>query len=96
MEIFHAFYVSLSMLGSSHLMNVQVKGVVESFKKHESDEVDSKGIKAYFMLDETGILSLEKVIALQINCSKLQNRVNFKPLITCIGKVIVYSDRISL
>ncbi|XP_046851747.1 hypoxia up-regulated protein 1-like [Xenia sp. Carnegie-2017] len=50
-----------SMLGSSHLMNVQVKGVVESFKKHESDEVDSKGIKAYFMLDETGILSLEKI-----------------------------------
>ena len=50
-----------SMLGSSHLLDVQVKGVAESFKKHETDKTDSKGIKAYFTLDEAGILALEKV-----------------------------------
>ena len=49
------------MLGSSHLLDVQVKGVAESFKKHETDKTDSKGIKAYFTLDEAGILALEKV-----------------------------------
>ncbi|CAB4005469.1 hypoxia up-regulated 1-like, partial [Paramuricea clavata] len=50
-----------SMLGSSHLLDVQVKGVAESFKKHETDKTDSKGIKAYFTLDEAGILALEKI-----------------------------------
>lgn len=49
------------MIGSSHLLDVQVKGVAESFTKHELDKTDSKGIKAYFTLDEAGILSLEKV-----------------------------------
>ena len=49
------------MIGSSRLLDVQVKGVAESFKKHEIDKTDSKGIKAYFTLDEAGLLSLEKV-----------------------------------
>lgn len=49
------------MVGSSSLLNVKVKGVGESFKKHTTDKTDAKGIKAYFRLDEGGLLSLEKV-----------------------------------
>lgn len=42
-------------------MDVKVTGIAESFKKHATDKTDTKGIKAYFRLDEGGFLSLEKV-----------------------------------
>lgn len=40
---------------------MKLKGVGESFKKYPDHE--SKGIKAHFNLDESGVLSLDRVRA---------------------------------
>ena len=48
------------MLGSVNLTSVSVKGVAAALEKH-SAKGESKGIKAYFRMDENGILNLEKV-----------------------------------
>jgi len=48
------------MLGSVNLTSVTVKGVASALEKH-SPKGESKGIKAYFRMDENGILNLEKV-----------------------------------
>lgn len=49
-----------SMLGSVNLTSVSVKGVAAALEKH-TPKGESKGIKAFFRLDENGILNLEKV-----------------------------------
>uniref|UniRef100_A0A7N5KAA5 Hypoxia up-regulated protein 1 n=1 Tax=Ailuropoda melanoleuca TaxID=9646 RepID=A0A7N5KAA5_AILME len=49
----------LRVFGSQNLTTVKLKGVGESFKKYPDHE--SKGIKAHFNLDESGVLSLIRV-----------------------------------
>ncbi|XP_006758769.2 PREDICTED: hypoxia up-regulated protein 1 [Myotis davidii] len=49
----------LRVFGSQNLTTVKLKGVGESFRKYPNHE--SKGIKAHFNLDESGVLSLDRV-----------------------------------
>ncbi|KAM7085932.1 hypoxia up-regulated protein 1 isoform 1-T5 [Molossus nigricans] len=49
----------LRVFGSQNLTTVKLKGVGESFRKHP--DYESKGIKAHFNLDESGVLSLDRV-----------------------------------
>uniref|UniRef100_A0A8C0D7N3 Hypoxia up-regulated protein 1 n=1 Tax=Balaenoptera musculus TaxID=9771 RepID=A0A8C0D7N3_BALMU len=51
----------LRVFGSQNLTTVKLKGVGESFKKYP--DYESKGIKAHFNLDESGVLSLDRVEA---------------------------------
>ncbi|XP_069038910.1 hypoxia up-regulated protein 1 [Lepisosteus oculatus] len=49
----------LRVFGSHNLTTVALKGVGSSFKKHT--EAESKGIKAHFNMDESGVLTLDRV-----------------------------------
>lgn len=49
-----------SMLGSVNLTTVEVKGVAAALDKH-TPKGESKGVKAFFRIDENGLLNLEKV-----------------------------------
>ncbi|XP_063167023.1 hypoxia up-regulated protein 1 isoform X2 [Candoia aspera] len=49
----------LRVFGSLNLTRVKLRGVGESFKKHP--DYESKGIKAHFNMDESGVLSLDRV-----------------------------------
>ncbi|KAM6907533.1 hypoxia up-regulated protein 1 [Xenentodon cancila] len=49
----------LSVFGSLNLTTVKLSGVGSSFQKHT--DAESKGIKAYFNMDESGILQLDRV-----------------------------------
>lgn len=53
--------VEVSYIGSLNVSQVSVKGVEEAFKKHAGENVEYKGIKAHFAMDESGILSLVNV-----------------------------------
>lgn len=48
------------MLGSVNLTSVEVKGVAAALDKH-IPKGEAKGVKAFFKMDENGLLSLEKV-----------------------------------
>uniref|UniRef100_A0A8D0EHC7 Hypoxia up-regulated protein 1 n=1 Tax=Strix occidentalis caurina TaxID=311401 RepID=A0A8D0EHC7_STROC len=50
---------NLRIFGSLNLTTVRLKGVGDSFKKHS--DYESKGIKAHFNMDESGVLSLDRV-----------------------------------
>lgn len=54
------YFFVCSMLGSVNLTTVSVKGVAAALEKH-TPKGESKGIKAYFRMDENGMLNLEKV-----------------------------------
>ncbi|XP_068023954.1 hypoxia up-regulated protein 1 isoform X2 [Melanerpes formicivorus] len=64
---FYVTYGDLSFLsqddmrvfGSLNLTTVRLKGVGDSFRKHS--DYESKGIKAHFNMDESGVLSLDRV-----------------------------------
>ncbi|KAI5629230.1 hypoxia up-regulated protein 1 precursor [Silurus asotus] len=47
------------MFGSVNLTTVKLSGVGDSFKKHS--DAESKGIKAHFNMDESGLLLLDRV-----------------------------------
>ncbi|XP_054611866.1 hypoxia up-regulated protein 1 [Dunckerocampus dactyliophorus] len=49
----------LSVFGSLNLTTVKLSGVGSSFQKHT--DAESKGIKAHFNMDESGILQLDRV-----------------------------------
>ncbi|XP_067166168.1 hypoxia up-regulated protein 1 isoform X2 [Apteryx mantelli] len=49
----------MRIFGSLNLTTVRLKGVGDSFKKHP--DYESKGIKAHFNMDESGVLSLDRV-----------------------------------
>uniref|UniRef100_A0A8C7YX70 Hypoxia up-regulated protein 1 n=1 Tax=Oryzias sinensis TaxID=183150 RepID=A0A8C7YX70_9TELE len=49
----------LSVFGSVNLSTVELSGVGSSFQKHA--EAESKGIKAHFNMDESGVLLLDRV-----------------------------------
>lgn len=49
----------LRVFGSQNLTTVKLRGVGESFRKYPGHE--SKGIKAHFNLDESGVLGLDRV-----------------------------------
>jgi len=50
-----------STLDLDTLINYRLSGVEEAHKKNE--KLSQKGVKAYFMLDESGLLSIEKIEA---------------------------------
>uniref|UniRef100_A0A3Q1F540 Hypoxia up-regulated protein 1 n=1 Tax=Acanthochromis polyacanthus TaxID=80966 RepID=A0A3Q1F540_9TELE len=49
----------LSVFGSQNLTTVKLSGVGSSFQKHS--DAESKGIKAHFNMDESGVLLLDRV-----------------------------------
>ncbi|XP_042621160.1 hypoxia up-regulated protein 1-like isoform X1 [Cyprinus carpio] len=49
----------LKVFGSQNLTTVKLSGVGSSFKKHS--DAESKGIKAHFNMDESGVLILDRV-----------------------------------
>uniref|UniRef100_A0A1A8GZE9 Hypoxia up-regulated protein 1 n=1 Tax=Nothobranchius korthausae TaxID=1143690 RepID=A0A1A8GZE9_9TELE len=49
----------LRVFGSLNLTTVQLSGVGDSFQKHT--DAESKGIKAHFNMDESGVLLLDRV-----------------------------------
>uniref|UniRef100_K7F5M7 Hypoxia up-regulated protein 1 n=1 Tax=Pelodiscus sinensis TaxID=13735 RepID=K7F5M7_PELSI len=49
----------LRAFGSLNLTTVRLRGVGDSFRKHS--DYESKGIKAHFNMDESGVLSLDRV-----------------------------------
>ncbi|XP_051972096.1 hypoxia up-regulated protein 1 isoform X2 [Xyrauchen texanus] len=65
--VFHINYGDLSFLseqdlkvfGSQNFKTVKLSGVGSSFKKHS--DAESKGIKAHFNMDESGVLILDRV-----------------------------------
>ena len=55
---------------------MKLKGVGESFKKYP--DYESKGIKAHFNLDESGVLSLDRVRAGAPLCIIWENSLLFQ------------------
>uniref|UniRef100_A0A3Q2FCG5 Hypoxia up-regulated protein 1 n=1 Tax=Cyprinodon variegatus TaxID=28743 RepID=A0A3Q2FCG5_CYPVA len=58
----------LSIFGSLNLTTVKLSGVGESFQKHA--DAESKGIKAHFNMDESGVLLLDRVSSSTVNGSE--------------------------
>lgn len=60
-ELDHLSPIEIQALGDLNLSKVELTGVVEAINKHQGNNVESKGIKAHFAMDESGILNLANV-----------------------------------
>ncbi|XP_050542490.1 hypoxia up-regulated protein 1 isoform X2 [Daktulosphaira vitifoliae] len=61
-ELSHLPEYEIKALGPLTLSSIKLNGVKEAFSKHqETEDIDTKGIKAHFALDESGLLVLQNV-----------------------------------
>lgn len=61
-ELSHLDDYEVKCLGSLSLSNIKLKGVQDAYSKHHDKEgVDTKGIKAHFAMDDSGLLILQNV-----------------------------------
>lgn len=56
-ELDHLSDVEISYIGSLNISTVHVKGVGEALEKNNGENVETKGVKAHFALDDSGILT---------------------------------------
>merc|ERR1711994_953287 len=47
----------ISYLGKQNISSVLVKGVAEALDNNKEDNIETKGVKAHFTLDDSGILT---------------------------------------
>lgn len=61
-ELGHLDENEIKCLGSLSLGNFKLNGVQDAYSKHQGQEgVDTKGIKAHFSMDDSGLLVLQNV-----------------------------------
>lgn len=61
-ELSHLDENEVKCLGSLTLNNIKLNGVQDAYSKHQGQEgVDTKGIKAHFAMDDSGLLVLQNV-----------------------------------
>ncbi|PNF19992.1 Hypoxia up-regulated protein 1 [Cryptotermes secundus] len=60
-ELDHLSHLEMQALGPLNLSRVELTGVAEAVAKHLGNNVESKGIKAHFSMDESGLLNLANV-----------------------------------
>ena len=51
------------ILGTNNVSRISLLNVKEIFEKHKDEE--SKGIKAHFRLDDSGLINLDKVMLIK-------------------------------
>merc|ERR1711874_578772 len=57
----HLSDVEVSYIGSLNISTVNVKGVAEPLEKNNGAGVETKGVKAHFALDESGLLACTNI-----------------------------------
>ncbi|XP_065353221.1 hypoxia up-regulated protein 1 isoform X1 [Cloeon dipterum] len=57
-ELDHLSAADVEALGSLSLSQVELSGIAAALEKHQGPNVEAKGVKAHFNLDESGILQL--------------------------------------
>uniref|UniRef100_A0A1I8AM22 Hypoxia up-regulated protein 1 n=1 Tax=Steinernema glaseri TaxID=37863 RepID=A0A1I8AM22_9BILA len=73
----HLNPTQLSELGSLNLTDVHVQGVTEAIEKEGSDpSSEFKGTKAYFFIDNSGIVNIDKIELVYERPSKIESVVN--------------------
>lgn len=60
-ELDHIPSAELKLIGSLNLSQVMLTGVKTALEEHQGENIDQKGIKAHFGMDDSGILNLVNV-----------------------------------
>lgn len=79
-------------VGSLDLRTVTLTGVADALNKHKGPNAESKGIKAHFSMDESGILSLANVELLVERNSTDDEESTFSKLGSTISKLFTNPD----
>lgn len=79
----------IEALGSLNITEVSLSGVSSALEKHSAPTVDSKGVKAHFSLDESGILNLVNVeLVLEKTVADEENAAQEESPLSKLGSTI--------
>lgn len=92
-DLDHISEEELKNLGSLDLRSVALTGVADVLNKHKGPNAESKGIKAHFSMDESGILSLVNVeLLVERNSTDDDEESTFSKLGSTISKLFTNPD----
>lgn len=92
MNLFETAYCIYRNLGPLELRSVSLTGVADALNKYKGPNAESKGIKAHFSMDESGILSLLNVELLVEKNSTDDEESTFSKLGSTISKLFTNAD----
>uniref|UniRef100_A0A0C9QZD6 Hypoxia up-regulated protein 1 n=1 Tax=Fopius arisanus TaxID=64838 RepID=A0A0C9QZD6_9HYME len=80
-------------IGNLNLTTVALTGVAEAFEKHQKEGAESKGIKAHFSMDDSGLLDLINVeLVSEKSATVEKDEGTFSKLGSTISKLFSGSD----
>lgn len=92
-ELTHLDEEEINILGSKTLSRVQLKNITDILEKSENENVVSKGIKAHFSLDDSGIFDLINVeLLLEKTVTPDENQNTFQKISNTITKLFTGSE----
>ncbi|RZC35188.1 HSP70 and/or Trypan PARP domain containing protein [Asbolus verrucosus] len=78
----------IANVGSLNLSEVSLIGVVDALKKHTGDNIETKGIKTHFAMDDSGILNLMNVeLVVEKTVTETEEEGTFSKLGSTISKL---------
>ncbi|KAI4497421.1 hypothetical protein M0802_007432 [Mischocyttarus mexicanus] len=93
-ELDHLPVNEIDALGNLNLSTIKLTGVSEALEKHSKEGADSKGIKAHFNLDDSGLLNLINIelVSEKTGSSAEEEEGTFSMLGSTISKLFAGSD----
>lgn len=80
-------------IGSLHLMRIKLKDVNQVISAHTGENVEAKGIKAHFVLDDSGLFSLSGIeFVAEKNVTEQEEESSFAKLGSTITKLFSSGD----
>lgn len=93
-ELDHLPVSEMNAVGNLNLSTIKLTGVAEALEKHAKEGAESKGIKAHFNMDESGLLNLVNVelVSEKTGTTAEEEEGTFSMLGSTISKLFAGSD----
>ncbi|KAL2739178.1 hypoxia up-regulated protein 1 [Vespula maculifrons] len=93
-ELDHLPVSEMNAVGNLNLSTIKLTGVAEALEKHAKEGAESKGIKAHFSMDESGLLNLINVelVSEKTGTTAEEEEGTFSMLGSTISKLFAGSD----
>ncbi|XP_058809173.1 hypoxia up-regulated protein 1 isoform X2 [Phymastichus coffea] len=86
----------IAAIGNLNISTISLSGVAEAMAKHSKEAAESKGIKAHFAMDESGVLNLVNVELVSEKTSVVEEEGAFSKLGSTIRSEAKEAEKVTL
>lgn len=92
-ELDHLPESEVKHIGNTHLLTIKLQDVAQTFAAHSGENSESKGIKAHFILDDSGLFSMSGVeLVIEKTVTETEEESSLSKLSNTISKLFSSND----